>query len=172
MLTISVTGIVVTLSKSDVVSAMPGMQQAQNQAVQQPMATAAAPQQATQAPAAQQAAPAPVQGATQAAGSDTAAAASTTSAAASAQNAPQTTEEILQTFNNAVNTLKNGSVGFNKSKNTATEDIQLSNSLAQSFVSMAKDSLLSNTTEDLQIARGDTAAAVANVSPSGKSYVS
>ena len=85
---------------------------------------------------------------------------------------PQTDAEWLAFFNESVNKLKTGQYGFTKNKITETQDIKLSNSLANSFVSMAKDSLLSTNNEDLPIAKGDTATAVAQVSPDGASFVS
>lgn len=85
---------------------------------------------------------------------------------------PQTDAEWLALFNNAVNQLKTDGPSFTKSKQTKTEDIQLSNKLAQSYVSVAKDKFLSDETVKTDIAKGDTASAVNAVSPDGASYVS
>lgn len=87
-------------------------------------------------------------------------------------NAPQTDAEWLTFFNNAVNKLKSGEASFTKAKRTATTDIQLSNGLAQSYVSVVKDKFLSDETVKTDIAKGDTASAVKNVSPDGANYVS
>lgn len=91
-----------------------------------------------------------------------------------AANVPLTQEdaEWLTLFNNAVNQLKTDGPSFTKSKQTKTEDIQLSNRLAQSYVSVAKDKYLSDETVKTDVAKGDTASAVKVVSPDGASYVS
>ena len=95
-----------------------------------------------------------------------------TPAVAQSDGTPQTDAEWLTFFNDSVNRLKTGQYGFIKNKITETQDIQLSNSLANSFVSMAKDSLLSTNNEDIPIAKGDVASATAQVSPDGANYVS
>lgn len=85
---------------------------------------------------------------------------------------PQTDAEWLALFNTAVNELKTAGPSFTKSKQTKTEDIQLSNKLAQTYVSAAKDKFLSDETVKTDVAKGDTASAVKAVSPDGASYVS
>ena len=87
-------------------------------------------------------------------------------------SAPQTDAEWLALFNTAVNQLKTEGPSFTKSKQTKTEDIQLSNKLAQTYVSAAKDKFLSEETVKTDVAKGDTASAVKAVSPDGASYVS
>lgn len=86
--------------------------------------------------------------------------------------APQSDAEWLTFFNNSVNTLKTGGASFTKAKQTATQDIQLSNKLAQAYVSSVKDKFLSDETVKTDIAKGDTSAAQQNVSPEGTNYVS
>lgn len=85
---------------------------------------------------------------------------------------PQTDAQWLEFFNTAVNKLKNDGPSFTKSKQTATSDIQLSNTLAQAYVSTLKDKFLSDETVKTEVAKGDTAAAVQSVSPDGAAYVS
>ncbi len=87
-------------------------------------------------------------------------------------SAPQSDAEWLAFFNTAVNKLKTDGPSFSKAKRTQTADIQLSNSLAQAYVSTAKDKYLSDETVVTEVSKGDTAKAVAVVSPDGESYVS
>ncbi len=86
--------------------------------------------------------------------------------------APASDAEWLDFFNTAVNKLKSEAPAMTKSKQTQTADIQLSNPLGNAYVSAAKDKYLSNETVETPIAKGDKAAAQANVSPDGASYVS
>lgn len=87
-------------------------------------------------------------------------------------NAPQSDAEWLTFFNNAVNKLKTDGPSMTKSKRTQTADIKLSNSLAQAYVSTAKDKYLSDETVKTEIAKGDVSSAKAVVSPDGAAYVS
>lgn len=86
--------------------------------------------------------------------------------------APSSNEEWLAFFNTAVNKLKTDAPSMTKAKQTKTADIQLSNSLGQAYVSSAKDKFLSDEVVETPIAKGDKAAAQANVSPDGAAYVS
>ncbi|MBR5234513.1 MAG: hypothetical protein IKW03_09910 [Clostridia bacterium] len=87
-------------------------------------------------------------------------------------NAPQTDEQWLTFFNDAVNKLKSEAPAMTKSKQTKTADIQLSNPLGDAYVSAAKDKYLSDEVVKTPIAKGDKAAAQANISPDGASFVS
>ncbi len=89
-----------------------------------------------------------------------------------ANTAPQTDEQWLTFFNDAVNKLKTEAPAMTKSKQTKTADIQLSNPLGDAYVSAAKDKYLSDEVVETPIAKGDKAAAQANVSPDGESFVS
>ena len=73
-------------------------------------------------------------------------------------------------FNAAVNRIKSGKIGFKKSKLTATQDITLSNSLANSVVSLVKGALLSENAAETDVAKGDNSDAV--MSPYNVPYVS
>ena len=73
-------------------------------------------------------------------------------------------------FNAAVNRIKTGKIGFRKSKLTATEDIVLSNTLANSLVSLVKGALLSENAAETDVARGENSDAV--MSPYNVPYVS
>lgn len=86
--------------------------------------------------------------------------------------APSSDSEWLAFFNTAVNKLKSEAPAMTKAKQTKTADIQLSNPLGNAYVSSAKDKYLSDEVVETPIAKGDTAAAKANVSPDGASYVS
>lgn len=86
--------------------------------------------------------------------------------------ATKSDEELLAMFNKAVNALKTDGPSFSKSKRTQTADIQLSNPLAQAYVSVAKDKYLSDETVVTDVKKGDKANAVAVVSPDGENYVS
>lgn len=85
---------------------------------------------------------------------------------------PQSDAEWLTFFNTAVNKLKTDGLSFSKAKRTQTADIQLSNPLAQAYVSIAKDKYLSDETAVTDVKKGDKANAVAVVSPDGEKYVS
>lgn len=85
---------------------------------------------------------------------------------------PQSDAEWLTFFNTAVNKLKTDGLSFSKAKRTQTADIQLSNPLAQAYVSIAKDKYLSDETAVTDVKKGDKANAVAVVSPDGENYVS
>lgn len=87
-------------------------------------------------------------------------------------SAPQTDAEWLAFFNTALNKLKTDGPALTKEKQVVTTDIQLSNPLGQTVVSVAKDKLLSEELVTTPIAKGDKAAAIANISPDGKNYVS
>lgn len=89
-----------------------------------------------------------------------------------AANAPQTDEEWLNFFNTALNKLKSEAPALTKEKQVVTTDVQLSNPLGQTVVSIAKEKFLSEEVVTTPIAKGDTAAAAANISPDGQSYVS
>lgn len=91
---------------------------------------------------------------------------------AAVPSVPQSDEQWLSFFNTAVNKLKTDGPSFTKAKQTVTSDIQLSNSLAQAYVSAVKDKFLSDETVTTEIAKGDKASAVKNVSPDGAAYVS
>ena len=81
-----------------------------------------------------------------------------------------TAAEQLSYFNIAVNRIKAEKAGFKKSKLTATEDIVLSNSLANSLVSLVKGALLSETAAETVVNRGESSDAV--MSPYNVPYVS
>lgn len=87
-------------------------------------------------------------------------------------SAPQTDAEWLAFFNTALNKLKTDGPAVTKEKQVKTSDIKLSNSLANSLVSVVKDQLLSEELITTPIAKGDKAAAIANISPDGKNHVS
>lgn len=87
-------------------------------------------------------------------------------------SAPANDSEWLAFFNTAVNKLKTDTPAMKKAKQTKTADIELSNPLGQAYVSSAKDKYLSDEVVETPIAKGDTAAAKANVSPDGAAYVS
>lgn len=86
--------------------------------------------------------------------------------------APNSDSEWLSFFNNSVNKMKTDGPSMTKAKRTQTADIQLSNSLAQAYVSTAKDKYLSDETVKTQIANGDVSSAKTVVSPDGASFVS
>lgn len=102
----------------------------------------------------------------------TASGANNANSANTAVSAPQSDAEWLTFFNTAVNKLKTDGPSMTKAKRTQTADIQLSNSLAQAYVSSAKDKYLSDETVKTEIAKGDVASAKTVVSPDGASYVS
>lgn len=85
---------------------------------------------------------------------------------------PKTDSEWLSFFNNSVNKLKTDGPSMTKAKRTQTADIQLSNSLAQAYVSTAKDKYLSDETVKTQVAKGDVSSAKTVISPDGASFVS
>lgn len=87
-------------------------------------------------------------------------------------NAPQSDAEWLEFFNTALNKLKTDGPALTKEKQVVTTDIQLSNPLGQTVVAVAKDQLLDEELVTTPIAKGDKAAAIANISPDGKNYVS
>lgn len=87
-------------------------------------------------------------------------------------SAPQTDEQWLSFFNDAVNKLKSEAPAMTKSKQTKTADIKLSNPLGDAYIGVAKDKYLSDEVVETPIAKGDKAAAQANISPDGASYVS
>ncbi|MBR3868651.1 MAG: hypothetical protein IKM66_04985 [Clostridia bacterium] len=87
-------------------------------------------------------------------------------------SAPQTDAEWLTFFNTALNKLKTDGPALTKEKQVVTTDVKLSNPLGQTVVSVAKDKFLSEEVVVTPIAKGDKAAAAANISPDGKSYVS
>ncbi len=86
--------------------------------------------------------------------------------------APSNDAQWLEFFNTAVNKMKTDGPSMVKAKRTQTADIQLSNPLGQTYVSVAKDKYLSDETVKTNIAKGDVAAAKTVVSPDGESYVS
>ena len=79
-------------------------------------------------------------------------------------------EEQLSYFNIALNKIKASNVGFTKSKTTATQDIILSNSLANSLVGLVKGALLSEDATVTTVQKGESSNAV--MSPYNVSYVS
>lgn len=85
---------------------------------------------------------------------------------------PQTDEQWITFFNDAVNKLKSEAPAMTKSKQTKTADIKLSNPLGDAYIGVAKDKYLSDEVVETPIAKGDKAAAQANVSPDGESFVS
>lgn len=87
-------------------------------------------------------------------------------------NGPQTDAEFLEFFNTSLNKLKTETPALTKEKQVKTTDVQLSNPLGQTYVSIVKDKFLSEDVVTTPIAKGDTAAAIANISPDGKNYVS
>ena len=87
-------------------------------------------------------------------------------------SAPQTDAEWLEFFNNSLNKLKTDGPSLTKEKQVKTTDVQLSNPLGQTYVSIVKDKFLSEDIVTTPIAKGDTAAAIANISPDGKNHVS
>ena len=78
--------------------------------------------------------------------------------------------EQLSYFNIALNRIKAEKAGFKKSKLTATEDISLSNSLANSLVSLVKGALLSETATETVVNKGESSDAV--MSPDNAAFVS
>ena len=87
-------------------------------------------------------------------------------------SAPQTDAEWLEFFNNSLNKLKTDGPAVTKEKQVVTSDIKLSNPLGNTVVSAVKSQLLSEELITTPIAKGDTAAAIANISPDGKNHVS
>ena len=87
-------------------------------------------------------------------------------------SAPQTDAEWLEFFNTALNKLKTDGPALTKEKQVVTTDIQLSNPLGNTVVSAVKSQLLDEELITTPIAKGDKAAAIANISPDGKNYVS
>lgn len=85
---------------------------------------------------------------------------------------PQSDAEWLEFFNTALNKLKTDGPALTKEKQVVTSDIQLSNPLGNTIVSAVKSQLLSEELVTTPIAKGDKAAAIANISPDGKNYVS
>ena len=81
-----------------------------------------------------------------------------------------TPEEQLSYFNIAVNRIKATNAGFTKSKLTATKDIRLSNSLANSVVGLVKGALLSEDAAVTTVKKGESSDAV--MSPYNVPYVS
>lgn len=81
-----------------------------------------------------------------------------------------TTAEQLEYFNAAVNRIKSSRVGFTKTKSTATKDIKLSNTLANSLVGVVKNVLLSDTAETTTVNAGESSDPV--MSPANMPYVS
>ena len=79
-------------------------------------------------------------------------------------------EEQLSYFNIALNKIKASNVGFTKSKITATEDIVLSNTLANTLVGLVKGALLSEDATVTTVQKGESSNAV--MSPYNVSYVS
>ena len=79
-------------------------------------------------------------------------------------------EEQLSYFNIAVNKIKASRAGFTKTKTTATKDIVLSNSLANSLVSLVKGALLSEDAAVTTVRKGEPSDAV--MSPYNVPYVS
>ncbi|MCD7774686.1 MAG: hypothetical protein LUH40_03780 [Clostridiales bacterium] len=94
------------------------------------------------------------------------------SAAAAADFDSSDSASTLEFFNTAVNKIKTDGPSFTKAKQTETANIDLSNSLAQAYVSTAEDKYLSSETVTTEISKGDTASAIDSVSPDGASYVS
>ena len=84
-------------------------------------------------------------------------------------SAMSTADQLLY-FNAAVNRIKEGKIGFKKSKLTSTEDITLSNSLANSVVSLVKGALLSENAAETTVNKGENSDAV--MSPYNVPYVS
>ena len=87
-------------------------------------------------------------------------------------SAPQTDAEWLEFFNNSLNKLKTDGPALTKEKQVVTTDIQLSNPLGNTVVSAVKSQLLDEELVTTPIAKGDKAAAIANISPDGKNHVS
>ena len=87
-------------------------------------------------------------------------------------NGPQTDAEFLEFFNTSLNKLKTDTPALTKEKQVKTTDVQLSNPLGQSVVSLVKEKFLSEEVVSTPIAKGDKAAAIANISPDGKDFVS
>lgn len=87
-------------------------------------------------------------------------------------NGPQTDAEYLEFFNTALNKLKTDTPALTKEKQVKTTDVQLSNPLGQSVVSLVKERFLSEEVVSTPIAKGDKASAIANISPDGKDFVS
>lgn len=87
-------------------------------------------------------------------------------------SAPQSDAEWLTFFNTAVNKMKTDGPAMTKSKRTQTADIKLSNTLAQAYVSAAKDQYLSDETVKTPVPKGDVATAKTVISPDGAAFVS
>ncbi len=81
-----------------------------------------------------------------------------------------TDDEVIGYFNSTLNTVKQQRLGFKKSKLTSVLDVQLSNSAANSVISLIKSALLSDTAEETTVNKGDLSVDV--MSPSGADYVS
>lgn len=79
-------------------------------------------------------------------------------------------EELVTYFNNCANKIKTNMPAFTKEEQTKVTDIQLSNSLANSLVSVVKDALLSEDLISTPVTKGANCNAI--VSPEGQSYVS
>lgn len=92
------------------------------------------------------------------------------SAAAEKSPVEMSDEELLRYFNKTLNAVKTDKTGFKKSKLTSVLDLQLSNSAANSIVSIVKSALLSDTAEETTVNRGESSDDV--MSPSGRSFVS
>ena len=135
----------------------------QNQQTTTPVQTT--PENTTAAPVENTTA-APVEGTTTAPVEDT------TVAPSAPANGPQTDAEYLEFFNTSLNKLKTETPALTKEKQVKTTDVKLSNPLGQSVVSLVKEKFLSEDVVTTPIAKGDTASAIANISPDGKDFVS
>ncbi len=92
------------------------------------------------------------------------------SAAPAGDVTAMTTADQLRYFNAAVNRIKAERAGFTKSKLTATKDITLSNSLANSLVGLVKGALLSEDAVQTVVQPGENSDAV--MSPYNVPFVS
>ena len=81
-------------------------------------------------------------------------------------------EQLLNYFNSSLNDVKISYPGFKRTKLTTVNDIKLSNSLANQFVSMFKSALLSEDAEEKTASKGSSSEAIANMSPDTERYVS
>lgn len=78
--------------------------------------------------------------------------------------------ELLEFFNNNLNSIKEEKPGFKKAKLTTVSDIVLSNQAANALVGFVKSALLSETTEETTVNKGESCNEI--MSPDNQRYVS
>ncbi len=94
----------------------------------------------------------------------------TTTQAAAKTPDTMSNQELLDFFNSSLNALKTNKVGLTRSKLTTMQDLKLSNSLANSLVSLVKGMLFSDETEYASAAKGQSNNDV--LSPTGQTFAS